>query len=293
MSHHPTYNPCLEIKQSLVTGANLGLFTTCDIPVGKFVDVYHGQVYTNREYDRLEESLSEEEKAKIREYVFYDSDHRKNICPSSEDCYARFANDITLQGRLCNAEFTGFEYEKDIHNTPRALAHFGDGFSLPLSQQKATICIRAVCHISKGDEIYVSYGSDYWIGEKAKQLKQRLLPSKRKYRRVVRVIKTKLENRRKYLCRKRKQSAAVTHHQTQEAEVPVWPESPFKDQEVVMAKWSKDTAEALPCREAGILSYDPEGDRWLILTKKKKGAANKQQQQQRRFAFSQCALPPL
>lgn len=303
----PTYHPYLEIKKSLITGANLGLFALCDIPPNVFIDVYHGTVYTDSELHKWERENPDQN---AREYLLFDSENHFNIVPwKSDDCYARFANDVSLQGRFCNAEFCNFEYKKDLANLKHFKQFEDQREHLPSLFKEATMCIKSTCHIQNQDEIYVSYGNSYWIDEKAKLLKQQLNPKKRKFQRIVRVIKQKLANKSAYYKKKNKRGNIPI-----DLQVPVWPaelpnqkapeapEAPepapaergltpseSEGKEFIMAQWSSTTENALPCRNSGILDYDPSKNKWLIL----KNTPETLSHPCARFVSNTCILPGL
>lgn len=270
----PTYNPHLKIGKSLISGANLGLFALCDIPPNLVVDVYHGRVFTPSQKRKFEKQCTDKELATFHEYVLWDDENELSVVPfQSTDCYARFANDICLLGRMCNVEYDSFAYKKDQEN----LMH-----DLPQHLKQATMCIRSLCHIKKGDEIYACYGNQYWITKSGRELKQKLSSKRRKYRTLVRTIKTRILNKSLYLATKKRKIS------DDNLRVAVWP-SPGEPNKYVMAQWNASTDKARSYRESGILDHDPKRNKWLVLNQKTEPLAHPCT----RIAFTRCALPVL
>jgi hypothetical protein len=281
---YPTYNPHLEVAPSLLAGANRGLFTKVDIPSGKFIDMYAGLICESPQEQRALHQDADAEKRERMDRYTYAEDKISIIACEPWHCYARWANDASLQGRFCNAVFDSFIPAKDEHTK-----EYFPNLVLPEEQRRSPICIRAICDIAAGDEIYVNYGPDYWITKDDRVLKETLKPQKRKYRRIVKRIKSKLEHRRRYLCKKRKKDVSVDD---EDVKVPVWPvpspkENNSDKDKYVMAKWSKRSCNTLPGRENGILDYDSNHNSFLVLSDKFETV----HPQRSRFAFSECVLP--
>lgn len=251
----PTYNPFLVVKESLVHSAGLGLFTTVAIPRGSFIDVYHGTVFTDKELEEYEAKLTGQEQDKMRAYLLFDRENHLNIVPfHTTDCYSRFANDVTLQGRMCNAIFSRFRPRN--RKTRSYYAHF-PSVDLPVEHRRATMCIRASVDILPGEEIYVDYGSDYW----RQPLPKEIIIRKRKYTAVVQRIK------KEFTARKTRKLYARRNRNL----VYAWPaENDTKTKQkrirMVVAKWSKSCKNRLGIHEGGILDFDPSTKKWLILS---------------------------
>jgi len=263
MNKLPSYNPNLEVKKSLIPNANLGLFAKCSIPKNSFIDVYFGKVMTNGELKKLEDRFP---KRDFRTYNLWDDILEKNIISfHRSDCYARFVNDVSLQGKACNAKFDSFKFKKENskENSKTNCLTF-----LPLPQRSATMCIRAACHINKGDEIYIAYGSDYWDSD----TKAKYQLEKNKFKRMTCLIKKKIINKYNYIQKTSKKTSKVKKElELESIEIPVCPSSSLsssmkttKTTPFVWAGWSPSTKIA---RTNGLLEYDKSRRKWLILKK--------------------------
>ena len=118
----------VEIKESKISGAGQGLFAKKKIKKGDFICWYYG-VYVDR--------------ASV-ENGYYESDYLltlrgQDLVIDASDplsCYGRYIND-SLSMKKTNSSFVSYE------NTYSA-------------------GVKAIKDIKKGDEIYISYGIEFW-----------------------------------------------------------------------------------------------------------------------------------
>jgi hypothetical protein len=123
----PAYTENVTVNNSLIRGAGLGLFATADFQAGQLIGVYAGDIIT-------------QDAAALR-----DSDYMATIpnCETVVDsrdkycCFTRYANDCITDHEL-NADFTVFP------------------------EQAGLLWLEANQDIDAGEEIYVSYGDDYF-----------------------------------------------------------------------------------------------------------------------------------
>jgi len=124
----------LYIKESVIPGAGMGLFTDTPIKKGEIVIEYEGENITWKECEKRNEAMED-----LGGYYFYIS---KNNCIDALnvlDALGRYANDargyVRVPGLNNNSEY------KIIKKKPFIIA-----------KRK----------IKAGEEIFVAYGKDYW-----------------------------------------------------------------------------------------------------------------------------------
>ena len=126
-------NKTVELKDSKIAGAGTGLFAKKKFKKDEFICWYFGVL--------VDKDLVENE--------YYDSDyllknpHHLDFIIDADDplsCFGRYANDSL--GRKKNN--SRFEFYVDIN----------------------TASLVATKDIKKGDEIYVDYGTDFWLDER-------------------------------------------------------------------------------------------------------------------------------
>lgn len=267
----PSYNPCLEIKPSSITNGGRGLYSRVHIPAGGFIDVYSGKALSDKDLVIYEKGLSQEELIRNRIYILFDLKHKLNIIPSENDCYAQFANDVSLQGRVCNAEFADFNYLNKMKMKTNFMKHFSSsgGFpgssqsglsrdSLPANFVSSTMCIRAVFDIKPGDEIFLDYGSDYWTDSFGKSVKKKYHKARVTYQMVLTKLRKRLNNKRSRLSKVQKGICAwpAPQQKLRRNEKPKY----------VIAKWSPSCRQTLAQQEGGVLEWDDKLKRGLILS---------------------------
>lgn len=126
MTIKPQY---LEIKTSQIPGAGLGLFTKVFIPCGSLVIEYKGVVTT---WEAVREEID-------NDYIYYlSSRHVINARPTPK-ALARYANDA-----------------KGIKQVP------GINNNCLFKKMDGRVYIKARIDILPGEEIFVSYGKQYW-----------------------------------------------------------------------------------------------------------------------------------
>lgn len=128
-THFAENSDIVELKPSKIAGAGTGLFAKKRIQEGQFICWYFGVLVDT---DMVENG-------------YYDSDYllknpnKPDLIIDAEDplsCFGRYANDsLHLQKNNCY-----FEFYRDINSAS----------------------LVATKNIKKGDEIYVSYGINFW-----------------------------------------------------------------------------------------------------------------------------------
>lgn len=124
----------LEVKKSAIPGAGKGLFAKSLFKRGERIVEYTGEVITWAECRRRNEKLDG-----IGAYYFYISDRKCVDAQHCPDSLARYANDAAGIVRI-----------PGIRNNARFEVHRGRPY------------IIASKNIKPGEEIFVSYGKEYW-----------------------------------------------------------------------------------------------------------------------------------
>jgi SET domain-containing protein len=122
----------LIVKKSTLPGAGKGLFTKRDIKKGERFVEYLGEIITEAELDRRAEN-------DIYGYAFYVNKQKCIDAYYRPEELARYANDAR-----------GLVRVKGIRNNSCYRISKGRGF------------IEAERNIKAGEEIFVSYGAEYW-----------------------------------------------------------------------------------------------------------------------------------
>jgi uncharacterized protein len=124
----------LYIKDSTIPGAGMGLFTDIDIKKGEIVTEYCGEKITWKECEKRNEAMDG-----LNSYYLYIS---KNNCIDALhalDTFGRYANDavgfVRVAGKKNNCEYH-------------------------IIKKKPYIVAKK--NIKAGEEIFVSYGKEYW-----------------------------------------------------------------------------------------------------------------------------------
>ena len=145
-----------EVKKSTIPGAGKGLFTLCDIKKGELILEYLGEIITEAECDKRAEKDE-------YGYIFYISKKKCVDAFNTPEALARYANDAN-----------GLTKIKGIRNN----------CCYEVSKQRGWI--KAEKNIKAGEEIFVSYGAEYWRDiryniklEKEKKLEEKKLKTKK------------------------------------------------------------------------------------------------------------------
>lgn len=120
----------LAIKESVIPGAGKGLFTTVFIPKGTIIVEYKGRITTWKEASANGDSSR---------YIFHISDDRVIDALTYPKAHARYANDAR-----------GLKKIKGLTNNSRYII------------DDDRVFIESIKDIPAGQEIFVSYGKDYW-----------------------------------------------------------------------------------------------------------------------------------
>lgn len=122
----------LVVKKSTLSGAGKGLFTKKDIKKGERFLEYLGEIVTEAELDRRAEK-------DIFGYAFYISKKKCIDAYYTPNELARYANDAKGLSRV-----------KGLNNNACYVVYRNSGW------------IKAERNIKAGEEIFVSYGAEYW-----------------------------------------------------------------------------------------------------------------------------------
>lgn len=133
LSRYPQNNRHLvEIKESNIEGAGLGLFAKADIPRGTLIDCYYGKRLTAKEWGELdpEDTMYIME---INDNLYIDGNIEKN--------FISFCNDARGLTRI-----------PGVRNNCR----------FELTEDEQDMALYASRNIKAGEEIFVFYGNSYW-----------------------------------------------------------------------------------------------------------------------------------
>jgi uncharacterized protein len=119
----------LEVKESTIPGAGMGLFTREFIPKGTRMVQYKGRIRTWKEVENEDENY----------YIFYVTEEHVIDASRYKKSPARFINDAR-----------GLKKIKGLNNNARFVI---DGLR---------VFVEAIKDISAGSEIFLSYGKEYW-----------------------------------------------------------------------------------------------------------------------------------
>ncbi|CAN5564661.1 hypothetical protein BH11BAC3_BH11BAC3_18350 [soil metagenome] len=120
----------LEIKQSKIPGAGMGLFTNKPIKKETIIVEYTGTITTWKEVDHDEGT---------NVYIYYVSRNHVIDARHHKDSLARYVNDAR-----------GMQKIKGLRNNTQYV------------KIKRKIYLQAIANIPAGAEIMVSYGKEYW-----------------------------------------------------------------------------------------------------------------------------------
>lgn len=120
----------LSAKASLIPGAGFGLFTDTFIPKGTRIIQYTGKVTNWEEADHQEG---------LNPYIYFVSDDHVIDAARRKKSLARYANDAR-----------GLKKIKGLKNNSEYV------------EEGIKVYIEATRDISAGEEIFVSYGKEYW-----------------------------------------------------------------------------------------------------------------------------------
>jgi len=121
----------LEVKESTITNAGKGLYTNVDIKRGELICEFTGKFISNEEVETL---LNDN---KLLYLIYWDDDVTLDV--ENSDCLAKYANDAE-----------GFMKINGLKNNSKIVFEDNRCF------------IMATKNIKKGQEIFVSYGKEYW-----------------------------------------------------------------------------------------------------------------------------------
>lgn len=120
----------LKIKKSKIPNAGKGVFTKIDLKKGQFVCEIIGEIVTVKEYNqRLKNNLT-------KEGYSIEISSRRQLDTWNHECAGKYINDAHLSKFKNNCELCIDEDE--------------------------TVYVQTLKKIKKGEELYISYGEDYW-----------------------------------------------------------------------------------------------------------------------------------
>jgi SET domain-containing protein len=126
----------LQSKPSQIPNSGMGLFTTIDIEPGEIISKFIGEILTAKEY-RTRKAAGEDD-------YFMNLPSGKTLDCRMTKCFAKYANDAEgLKTPFKNNSFISMNDEGDV-------------------------VIVAKKPIRAGEEIFVSYGKNYWQNFKSK-----------------------------------------------------------------------------------------------------------------------------
>jgi len=117
--HNSKYE--LEIKQSNIKNAGLGVFSICDIPENTYIDGYYGDIFS----------------IATSRYFVCITDEIGIDAGSYPRCYMAMLNDSFNSLFKNNCEFI-------------------------INVKDKTVSVWTIREIKKGEELFISYGEDYW-----------------------------------------------------------------------------------------------------------------------------------
>jgi len=121
----------LEVKKSKIKGSGKGLFTKVHIKKGKLINQFTGKLIKNEKVEELNNNN------KLLYLIEWDEKHTLNV--ENSNCLAKYANDAE-----------GIKKTKGFSNNSE------------ICFEKNKLFLRAIKDIEAGEEIYVSYGKEYW-----------------------------------------------------------------------------------------------------------------------------------
>ena len=121
----------LEIKESKIKNAGHGLFTNSNINEGELICEFTGTLIKNDLVEKLNENK------RMAYLIEWDDEYTLDV--EHSDCLAKFANDAE-----------GYKKIKGLSNNSE-IAWYED-----------KLYLKATKKINAGEEIYASYGNDYW-----------------------------------------------------------------------------------------------------------------------------------
>mgnify|MGYP000738785399 CR=1 FL=1 len=152
-----------DIKESKIKGAGNGLFAACDIPEGSIIGEYAGKRFRNNKILSLEKSS-----------YAANTDTGIVICPD-DSCIFRIINDIvdfytsvTFDKIITHPSLVyNVDWYQDMHDTEDAFEYakeFGSRRFLNKDYMELEkLYIKTIRDIKAGEELYISYGEDYWL----------------------------------------------------------------------------------------------------------------------------------
>lgn len=121
----------VEIRLSKIKDAGFGVFAKTNIKKGDLISEFTGKLVRNDDYDYWSK------KEQFLYLIYWDENHKLDV--ENSDCFAKYANDAC-----------GINKIKGLKNNSKIAWHDDRLF------------LKAIKDIEKGEEIYVSYGKEYW-----------------------------------------------------------------------------------------------------------------------------------
>lgn len=151
----------VEIKLSSIAGAGRGLFAVKPFTVGEPITAYYGELVTHAESKKRNashlRSLFAMRFAIDGRYMLDGTPITEPETQLAGHGAAAFANDARDQEKN-NAEFLKIDSPKNL----KAYGTFASGGPWQLDPGESKIILYATKPIKAGQEIFVSYGDDYW-----------------------------------------------------------------------------------------------------------------------------------
>jgi len=143
----------LEIKDSLIKDAGLGVFATEDINEGTVLTEYYGKIFTLEAYLECTLDLSE-----TKALLFWDGFYTLgNINEYDSKKCGQMINDYSM---IENLEYTNAAFDNAVSlYEENSFAHSNVSILTRFSKHY----IQSTKRINRGEELYFHYGLAYWI----------------------------------------------------------------------------------------------------------------------------------
>jgi hypothetical protein len=125
----------LYINQSKIHNSGLGVFTGSFIPEDSYIDDYYGKYITW---------------LFSGEYYFFINDYLGIDAVEYPRCYMAMLNDASYK------PLSKRKLQKFIEH------NYKNNCKFIVDEQNNTVKVYSLCNINIGDELFISYGSDYW-----------------------------------------------------------------------------------------------------------------------------------
>lgn len=150
--HNPRFN-MLEIKESLIEGAGLGVFATEDINQGNILTEYHGSKMTHEQYTNYQFNTKIDTAIVFLEFYTLGNTNQYN----SKQCGQMINDCDSISGKYyetidaLNQDITSYN-NKSLANC-----------NVDVTIRDNLHHMKSLTQINKGQELYFHYGHGYWL----------------------------------------------------------------------------------------------------------------------------------